>query len=167
MQPMSDTPETTMETIENKPDFKLQPICDTFETDAPESLAAWTNFVRDNNMGALIRHMISMERERDEAIAEATNAVNDIIRVRHERDEARRLLRTGAMQSVIVFGARYTHDRPTAGAHAVVRALRQCWHILPQHTREQIIYESHEASCNLEDWEELRKFDKKFIESSK
>jgi len=57
-------------------------------TDTPE-----TDHI-ENNMGNAAHPVLSsfcrtLERERDEAIAEATNAVNDIICVKWERDEAR------------------------------------------------------------------------------
>ena len=64
----------------------------------------------------------------------------------------------GPMRSAMVFAARYTHTRNTGGTLAVVRALKQCWHVLDDHTRDQILRESHEAEYNLDDWQHLRDF---------
>ena len=65
---------------------------------------------------------------------------------------------SGPMRSALVFAARYTHTRNTGGTLAVVRALEQCWHLLDDHTREQILRESREAEYNLDDWQRLQKF---------
>jgi len=64
----------------------------------------------------------------------------------------------GPMRSAMVFAARYTHTRNTGGTLAVVRALEQCWHLLDNHTRDQILRESSEAEYNLDDWQRLRDF---------
>jgi hypothetical protein len=65
---------------------------------------------------------------------------------------------SGPMRSALVFAARYTHTRNTGGTLAVVRALEQCWHLLDNHTREQIPRESNEAEYNRDDWQRLRDF---------
>lgn len=69
---------------------------------------------------------------------------------------------SGPMRSVLVFAARYTHRRNTGGALAVVRSLEQCWHLLDDHTREQILRESQEAECNADDWQRLMVFAVKY-----
>jgi hypothetical protein len=62
--------------------------------------------------------------------------------------------------TVMVFAARYAHNRQTAAAYAVVRALKQCWHKLNVSTRLQIFNESYEATYNHNDWQSLRDFAK-------
>ena len=89
--------------------------------------------------------MDKLERERDEAIA----------LLESEKSTA---LFAGPMRSAMVFAARYTHTRNTGGTLAVVRALEQCWHVLDDNTRDQILRESHEAEYNLDDWQRLRDF---------
>jgi hypothetical protein len=70
-------------------------MTDTPETDANDD--AWAYNMQYNTFNSLLDTPLEwdefarkLERERDEAIAEATNAVNDIIRVKWERDEARK-----------------------------------------------------------------------------
>lgn len=62
------------------------------------------------------------------------------------------------VQTALVFAARYTHDRPTGGALEVRRALELCWAGLSEHTKDQVVRESNEATCNQDDWEQMRKF---------
>ena len=62
------------------------------------------------------------------------------------------------IQTALVFAARYTHDRNTGGTLAVVRALEQCWRLLDERTREQILRESSDAVYNMDDWQRLRDF---------
>lgn len=62
------------------------------------------------------------------------------------------------IQTALVFACRYSHNRQTGGAYAVVRAVKLCWDQLSDQTREQILEESFEATCNKDDWLELRKF---------
>lgn len=64
---------------------------------------------------------------------------------------------SNVVETCFVFAARYTHNRSTGGTLAVCRALKEVWPRLSDHTKEQIIRESHEATSNLEDWEEFRK----------
>ena len=72
----------------------------------------------------------------------------------------------GPMRSALVFAARYTHTRNTGGTLAVVRALEQCWHLLDDHTREQILRESQEAEYNAEDWQRLMAFAENYSENA-
>jgi hypothetical protein len=65
---------------------------------------------------------------------------------------------TGPMRSAMVFAARYTHTRNTGGTLVVIRALEQCWHVLDEHTQDQILRECSEAEYNIEDWQRLRDF---------
>jgi hypothetical protein len=88
--------------------------------------------------------------------------VDFVRQMERERNEARRCFESVCIQSALVFAARYTHDRNTTGAFMVVLALKKCWHLLSDQTREQILRESHESIYNWADWEELRKFDKGF-----
>lgn len=60
------------------------------------------------------------------------------------------------MQTAMVFAARYTHHRNTGGTLAVCRALAWCWDQLDERTQKQILDESHEATCNRDDWERFR-----------
>ena len=59
-------------------------------------------------------------------------------------------------ETVEVFACRYTHNRSTGGAYAVQRACLSVWDDLSQHTQDQIVHESHEATENLKDWEWFR-----------
>ena len=61
-----------------------------------------------------------------------------------------------AIQTALVFAARYTHHRDTGGTLAVCRALAYCWDQLDERTRKQIIEESHEATCNKHEWAQFR-----------
>lgn len=65
---------------------------------------------------------------------------------------------SNVVQTMFVFAARYVHNRSTGGTLAVCTALKKVWPRLSDHTKEQIIRESHEATANLEDWEEFRKY---------
>ena len=60
------------------------------------------------------------------------------------------------MQTAMVFAARYTHHRNTGGTLAVCRALAWCWDQLDEQTQKPILDESHEATCNRDDWERFR-----------
>jgi hypothetical protein len=61
------------------------------------------------------------------------------------------------VQTAMLFAARYTHNRHTGGTLAVCRALEQVWCQLDSRTQDQILRESHDATANLDDWEEFRK----------
>tara|TARA_A100001037_G_scaffold244817_1_gene225987 strand:+ start:119566 stop:119826 length:261 start_codon:yes stop_codon:yes gene_type:complete len=61
-----------------------------------------------------------------------------------------------AVQSAFVFGARYVHHRNTGGTLMLTRALAEVWSKLSEDIRDQILRESHEASANLDDWENFR-----------
>jgi hypothetical protein len=60
------------------------------------------------------------------------------------------------MGNMLVFAARYTHDRQTAGAHMVVTTAIRQWSQLPTRVRKQLVSESHEATYNRDDWKRLR-----------
>ena len=62
------------------------------------------------------------------------------------------------IQTVFVLAARYSHNRETGAAFIVVRSLKKHWNQFNELTRDQIIKESHEATTNQDDWEELRNF---------
>ena len=63
------------------------PACSRF-SDTPETLAIWTEYLSGKRTDeTAIDGFKMIEMERDDAIAEATNAVNDIIAVRYQRDE--------------------------------------------------------------------------------
>jgi hypothetical protein len=63
----------------------------------------------------------------------------------------------GPVQTAMVFAARYTYDRQTAGAYAVKRALGLVWESLSEVTKNQILSESKDATANVEDWERFRR----------
>jgi hypothetical protein len=63
----------------------------------------------------------------------------------------------GPVQTAMVFAARYTYDRQTAGAYAVKRALGLVWESLSETTQKQILSESKDATANVEDWERFRR----------
>ena len=65
---------------------------------------------------------------------------------------------SGDLQTCMVFAARYTHSRPTGGAYVVIHALMRHWLQLSDHTRMLLLRESREATENIGEWEELRKF---------
>ena len=73
---------------------------------------------------------------------------------------------SGPMRSALVLAARYTHTRNTGGTLAVVRVLEQCWHLLDDYTREQILRESQEAEYNSDDWQRLMAFAEKSPENA-
>jgi hypothetical protein len=58
--------------------------------------------------------------------------------------------------TVLLFAARYTHNRSTGGTLAVTTALEGFWHLLEEHTKKQIVRESTEAIANREDWRQFR-----------
>ena len=61
-------------------------------------------------------------------------------------------------QTVYVFAARYTHDRPTGGALAITRALREVWDRLSEQTQAQILDESTHATACRDDWQRFREW---------
>lgn len=63
---------------------------------------------------------------------------------------------SSAMQTALVFAARYSHDRNTGAATMVIRALRESWSRLEQHNRVQILRETREAVYNTHEWQEFR-----------
>jgi outer membrane PBP1 activator LpoA protein len=50
------------------------------------------------------------------------------------------------------------HNRGTGGAYQIVQSIQKNWALLSKENQNQILKESYEASTNLEDWENLRKF---------
>jgi len=62
------------------------------------------------------------------------------------------------IQSCLVFAARYSHCRATGAALMTISAIKAAWPDLSVNTKEQLVKESHEASHNLDDWAEFRKF---------
>jgi hypothetical protein len=63
-----------------------------------------------------------------------------------------------AMQSCLVFAARYAHRRDTGAAFLVVSAIKEQWNNLGAFTKLQIECESNEATKNPNDWANLRIF---------
>ena len=59
--------------------------------------------------------------------------------------------------TVFLFAARYAHHRQTGAALAVVTAIKAGWDDLTPQVKKQLQQESHEATFNPEDWNELRK----------
>jgi hypothetical protein len=64
------------------------------------------------------------------------------------------------LQTALIFAARYTHNRNTGATLHMTETLKNNWIQLSTHIQKQIIKESHEASTNLEKWQELREFEK-------
>lgn len=60
------------------------------------------------------------------------------------------------LQTALVFAARYTHNRATAGAHVIIETIQHEWPRLSQRTRDQLARESNEATENKGDWREFR-----------
>ena len=61
--------------------------------------------------------------------------------------------------TLLVFAARYAHDRQTGGALAVVTAARKNWHLLTDDQKRQLQRESEAATANCEDWQALRELE--------
>jgi len=61
---------------------------------------------------------------------------------------------TGTM---LIFAARYAHNRNTGAALAVCRAIEKEWDNLSQNDQMQLQRESYEATCNNEDWQIIRR----------
>ena len=59
--------------------------------------------------------------------------------------------------TILIFAARYAHNRNTGAALAVCRAIENEWRYITRETQEQLQRESYEATCNIEDWEIIRK----------
>lgn len=60
--------------------------------------------------------------------------------------------------NMIIFAARYAHNRPTGAALAVVNYAKENWDKLSDQTKNFLVEESEMmATCNLEDWRELKK----------
>lgn len=55
-------------------------------------------------------------------------------------------------ESMLVFAARYAHSRNTGAAFMVVRQILDVWGELSEQTRDMILKERKEATCNFEDW---------------
>lgn len=84
---------------------------------------------------------------------------NELLGAKREADAAAPCaLQYRMIGTPLVFAARYAHDRNTGAALAVVSAVKHFWPCLNESTRDMLVRESHEATCNLEEWEELRKF---------
>jgi hypothetical protein len=62
------------------------------------------------------------------------------------------------LQTAIVFAARYTHSRRTAGAYAIIYTIRAHWDQLSEVTHKMLVKESYEASANRQDWQDFRDF---------
>jgi hypothetical protein len=69
---------------------------------------------------------------------------------------------TRNLQTVLVFAARYSHNRKTAAASIVCDEIRKHWPHLDEHTRTQILRESEEAGENRQTWQDLRMFAEQF-----
>jgi hypothetical protein len=67
-----------------------------------------------------------------------------------------------AMNSTMVFVARYAHNRNTSCIFPIMNALKENWHLLNQDTRNQIIKESEESEYHQNDWAELKTFASQF-----
>ena len=74
------------------------------------------------------------------------------------RKKEKKQILSNMVQTSFVFAARYVHHRNTGGTLAICNALKEVWSQLSDHTREQIITESHEATANIDDWEEFRQY---------
>jgi hypothetical protein len=63
--------------------------------------------------------------------------------------------------TMLVFAARYAHNRQTGASYAVCKAIANVWDDLDKPTQEQLQRESFEATCNDNDWEIIRKLKQK------
>jgi hypothetical protein len=59
--------------------------------------------------------------------------------------------------TILIFAARYAHNRPTGAALAVCRSIENEWKNLSASDQMQLIRESHEATCNDDDWQIIRR----------
>jgi hypothetical protein len=59
--------------------------------------------------------------------------------------------------TILIFAARYAHNRPTGAALAVCRAIENEWKNLSASDQMQLIRESHAATCNDDDWQIIRR----------
>lgn len=59
--------------------------------------------------------------------------------------------------SMLIYAARYAHTRKTGAAMQVVNCAVSNWGELDHRHKLQLLMESKEATCNLEDWDRLRK----------
>ena len=98
-----------------------------------------------------------LERERDEAREAFAIATDQLVKAQMENRRLRKELVPEVFRTVLVFSARYVHHRKTGGTMAVCKALDLCWQNLDPQTRKQILKESHEATCNIQEWEDFRK----------
>lgn len=61
------------------------------------------------------------------------------------------------LQTILIFAARYAHNRKTGAAYAVCKAIEAEWRNLDNHTQYKLKSESHEATCNDDDWQIIRR----------
>lgn len=60
------------------------------------------------------------------------------------------------LDQMLIYAARYAHNRETGAALQVVDCAIKNWSILDEKTRVQLAQEaSNEATCNIDDWQKL------------
>ena len=59
--------------------------------------------------------------------------------------------------SMLIYAARYAHTRKTGAAMQVVNCAVRNWGALDHRHKLQLLRESKEATCNLDDWKRLRR----------
>lgn len=60
------------------------------------------------------------------------------------------------LQTCLVFAARYAHTRKTAASFVVTQTILANWNRLDEKTQTQLVKEADEATCNFEDWRNLK-----------
>lgn len=60
-------------------------------------------------------------------------------------------------ESCLVFAARYAHTRNTTAPWLVVEHILSVWDTLSRTTQLQLIKECDEATCQIEEWDRIKK----------
>jgi hypothetical protein len=58
--------------------------------------------------------------------------------------------------TIIIFAARYAHNRPTGASYPVCRVIIAEWNNMSRCDQIQLQRESLDATCNDKDWAEIR-----------
>lgn len=67
------------------------------------------------------------------------------------------IMKQNQLETMLIFAARYAHNRPTGAALAVCNVIMQQWNNLRRDAQIQIQKESFDATENQSNWQEIRK----------